>query len=229
MKPSNIFIMMALLGFVACGKNGGGSGSGGSVTQAAAREMVEAAPGTYYAILRPVNFYSNGFIPYGSAFFTLQGDQLQVSTSLDDDQAVPHRQTLHMGTRCPTQADDSNADGFVDYEEAMKVVGSALMPLDDDLNSQMAGKDIYPRGRGMTYKKVVSLSKVNADLWKSDEDPSDNVMKLSHGQGIGFEGRVVLVHGTAPQSSFPSSLASYSGEQANISLPVTCGVLGKIN
>ncbi|WP_408095573.1 hypothetical protein ACJVC5_11075 [Peredibacter sp. HCB2-198] len=229
MKPNTIFVLMALLGLVACGKDGGGSGSGGSVTQAAAREMVEAAPGTYYAVLRPVNFYSNGFIPYGSATFTLQADQLQVSTNLDDDQAVPHRQTLHIGTRCPTQADDSNGDGFVDYEEAMKVVGSALMPLDDDLSSQIAGKDIYPRGRAMTYKKFASLSKVNADLWKADEDPSDNVMKLASGQGIGFEGRVVLVHGTAPQSSFPTSLAAHPGEQPHISLPIVCGVIGKIN
>ncbi|WPU66575.1 hypothetical protein [Peredibacter starrii] len=230
MKSKNIIFMMALFGLVACGKDGGGSGSGGgSVTQAAAREMVEAAPGSYYAILRPVNIYSNGFIPYGSAMFTLQGDQLSVSTSMDDDQAVPHRQTLHIGTRCPTQADDSNGDGFVDYEEAMKVVGSALMPLDDDLNSQLGGKDLYPRGRAMTYKKVVSLSKVNADLWKADEDPSDNVMKLSNGQGIGFEGRVVLAHGTAPQSSFPTSLAAHPGEQPHISLPVVCGVLKKIN
>lgn len=229
MKTKNIFVMLALLSLVACGKDGGGSGSGGSVTQGASREMAEATPGTYYAILRPVNFYSNGFIPYGAATFTLRGEQLQVNTSLDDDQAVTHRQTLHIGTRCPTSADDTNADGFVDYNEAMAVVGAAVMPLDNDLSSQTAGAEIYPRGRAMTYSKSASLATVNADLWKADEDPSDNVMKLANGKGIGFEGRVVLVHGTAPQSSFPTSLASYKQEPANVSLPIVCGVLGKIN
>ena len=203
---------MALLGLMACGKNEGG-GSGSSVNGTASKELVEASPGTYYAVLRPVNFRSNGFFPYGAATFTVKGDELQVSTSMDDDQAVTHRQTLHIGTRCPTvEADDTNGDGFVDYDEAMRLVGKALIPLDGDLNSQSAGAEIYPRGRAMTYQKSASLSKINADL---------------KGQKIGFEGRVVLIHGT--QGSFPASVASFEGEPAHISLPVVCGVLKKIS
>lgn len=229
MKPNKIFVLLALLGLVACGKDDGGSsgGNGNVVVQNSAQEMVEASPGTYYGVLRPVNFHSNGFIPYGSATFIVKDDLVQVSTTLDDDQPVTHRQTLHLGTRCPTLADDTNGDGFIDYDEAGRVVGPALMPLDGDLNSQMAGAEVYPKGRAMTYQKSASLSKINADLWKADEDPSDNVTKLASGKGIGFEGRVVLVHGTASSSSFPSSLASYKGEPAHISLPVVCGVLSK--
>lgn len=203
---------MALLGLMACGKNGGG-GSGSESGGTASKELIEATPGTYYAVLRPVNFRSNGFFPYGAATFTVKGDELQVSTSMDDDQPVPHRQTLHIGTRCPTvEADDANGDGFVDYDEAMRVVGAALMPLDGDLNSKSAGAEIYPRGRAMTYQKSASLSKVKSDL------PD---------QKIGFEGRVVLIHGT--QGAFPASVASYNGEPAHISLPVVCGILKKIS
>lgn len=227
MKNNNFILLMALLGLMACGKNeGGGSGTD---TRTSAKELVEATPGTYYAVLRPVNFRSNGFFPYGAATFIVKGEEIQVSTSMDDDQAVPHRQTLHIGTRCPTvEADDSNGDGFVDYDEAMRVVGGALMPLDGDLNSQTAGAENYPRGRAMTYQKSASLSKVNADLWRKDENSSANLVKLQQGQGIGFEGRVVLIHGTS-QGSFPPSLASYNGEPAHISLPVVCGVLKKIS
>lgn len=232
MKSNIAFVMLALLGLAACGKDGGGSsgaqGSGG-IIQNTSQEMVEASPGTYYTVLRPVNFHANGFIPYGAATFTLMGDQLQVSTSMDDDQAVAHRQTMHMGTRCPTLADDTNGDSFIDYDEAQKVVGPALMPLDADLDSQSGGAEVYPRGSAMTYKKSASLSKINFDLWKADEDPSDNVIKLAQGKGIGFEGRVVLIHGTTFQSSFPSSLASYKTEAAHLSLPVVCGVLNKID
>jgi hypothetical protein len=231
MKANKLIVLFALLSLVSCGKDSGSgsSKSGARETQSASMELVEATPGTYYGVLRPVNFHSNGFIPYGMATFTLKEDQLQVSTTMDDDQAVPHRQTLHLGTRCPSLSDDSNGDGFIDYQEAQVVVGPVLMPLDNDLNSQKAGEEIYPRGTGMTYNMTASLRKINTDLWQTDEDPSDNVMKLENNKGIGFENRVVLIHGTTSGSQLLSSLASYKDEEANISLPVVCGVLKKID
>lgn len=217
MKFNNLVMMSVLLTLVAsCGGGGGGGGGKGSARDRD-REMTQATPGTYYTVLRPVNFHSNGFIPYGAATFTVEGDQLQVSTSMDDDQPVKHRQTLHIGTRCPTMSDDTNGDSFVDYEEAMKVVGKALMPLDADISTLTGGAEAFPSGRGMTYSKSASLSEINADL------------KLPPGKGIGFEGRVVLVHGTSFQSSFPTSLAAHPGEDAHISLPVVCGVLRKMD
>lgn len=212
MKSYKFVGLLALLSLVACGGGGGGSGSGKEAPQ---REFVEATPGTYYTILRPVNIHSNGFIPYGAATFTLKDNQVQVSISMDDDQAVNHRQTLHMGTRCPTSSDDTNGDTYVDYNEAMAVVGEALMPLDADLNSQAAGSGVYPRGPAMTYVELASLSNINTDL------------KQTLGKNIGFEGRVVLVHGTSSNNAFPTSLASHNGEAAHLSLPVVCGVLAK--
>lgn len=232
MKSNSFFAFFTLLSLAACGNGGGGGGAAkiDEIIQEASQEVVTAAtPGTYYTVLRPVNIHSNGFIPYGAATFNLLNDQLKVEISMDDDQRVAHRQTLHLGSRCPTLADDTNGDGFVDYDEAQKVVGPALMPLDDDLNSQSAGSGIYPKGPGLTYKKFASLAKINADLWQVDADPSDNVIKLPKGQGIGFEGRVVLVHGTSFQNAFPPSLATYPGEAAHLSLPVTCGALRKID
>jgi len=192
------------------------------------RAITEASNGTYYTVLRPVNIQANGFIPYGMANFSLQDDYLQVNVSLDDDQAVTHRQALHLGSRCPTLDDDTNRDGFVDYDEALKVVGPAIMPLDSDINSQISGAEQFPSGRGMTYYKQATLSKINADLWLKDEDSSDDVTKFSNGKGIGFENRVILVHGTTHQNFFPSSLASYKNEAAHLSLPIVCGILQKI-
>lgn len=210
MKSMNILAVISLLSLVACG-NGGGSSSSG--TKETTSHMAEAAPGTYYAILRPVNFYSNGFLPYGQAMITVNGDTVNVSTAMDDDQAVTHRQTVHMGSRCPTAADDSNGDSYIDYNEAMAVVGKAIMPLDGDLNSQAAGAGVYPRGIGMTYNRAGSLAKIYADL----------------GTKIGFEGRVVMIHGTAINNAFPTSIATFQNEPANLSLPVTCGVLKKVD
>lgn len=229
MKPTKIIALLSLLGCIACGGGNGGGGNSGMGIPSTNYELSEASTGTYYAVLRPVNFYSNGFIPYGSASFTVLEDQLQVSASLDDDQPVTHRQSLHLGTRCPTLDDDTNGDGFVDYNEAMDVVGPILMPLDDNLNSQLAGVEVYPRGRSMTYNRVASLSQINSDLWKADENPSDEYVKLPNGKRIGFENRVVLVHGTSAQRNFPTSLGTFGSEPAHLSLPVVCGVLKKIN
>lgn len=229
MKFKNILAVLSLVSLAACGGSGGGGGSDtGFSEQNVAHEMNEATPGTYYSVLRPVNFYANGFIPYGAATFTLKGDQLQVNVVMDDDQSVPHRQSLHLGTRCPRLSDDTNGDGFIDYEEAMAVVGPVVVPLDNDLNSQEAGAGSYPRGPSMTYNKIALLSKINADLWLPDPDPADNLIKLTPGRGIGFEGRVVLVHGTTPQNHFPSSLATNANEPVHLALPVVCGVLEKI-
>lgn len=228
MKPINLFMAMVLLSAWGCGKDGGGDSSS-RIQEEQRHNTTEATPGTYYTVLRPVNFQSNGFIPYGMASFSVQNDQLQVSMSLDDDQPVVHRQALHVGSRCPTINDDANKDGFVDFQEALRVVGPAIMPLDSDLNSQVAGKDQFPRGRSMTYNNQASLTKINADLWAADEDPTDHVTKLKPGRGIGFEGRVVLVHGTSAQSSFPTTLAAHQNEPAHLSLPVVCGVLKKID
>jgi hypothetical protein len=223
MKLTNILSLLQLLSFVACNSSGDSNGQGIQRQL----EMVEVTPGTYYTVLRPVNFQSNGFIPYGAANFTVDGDQLQVAISLDDDQGVFHRQSVHFGTRCPTTNDDVNGDGFVDYNEAIAVVGKVMLPLDNDLNSQQSGAEVYPRGPSMTYKRAASVNAINQDLWRADEVGSDDITKLPSGVRMGLEKRVVLVHGTAANSTF-DGLASYRGEAPHLSLPVVCGVLTKI-
>ena len=52
------------------------------------------------------------------------------------DQGVIHRQTIHLGSRCPTVRDDINGDGYVDLREAHFVVGNVIIPLDNDLDTQ---------------------------------------------------------------------------------------------
>lgn len=222
MKHTNFFAAIALFCLIGCGNNNGStSGAKTEEREENERVLVEASPGTYYTVLRPINFHANGFIPYGSATIKLKNDELEVSINLDDDQAVPHRQSLHIGTRCPTLRDDTNGDSYINYDEAQNVVGQVLMPFDSDLNSQIAGEGVYPRGPAMTYNKHGSLSKINADLWKSKT--------LDSGQGIGFEGKVVMVHGTSFQQKFPPSLSAFNGEPAHLALPVVCGILGKMD
>lgn len=222
MKQNNILLSLLTLTLVACG---GGGGGGGSSIQA---QMEPLTDGTYYTVLRPVNFASNGYIPYGSATFKVSGDQFSAATTMDDDQRVIHRQSVHLGTRCPSQSDDRNGDGFVDYQEAMAVVGPVMIPLDNDISSQAAGAGSYPRGGGMTYNRSASLSRISADLWQLDENGADEITKLASGEPMGLNSRVVLIHGTL-NSALPATVAARAGETPDQSLPVVCGVLKKVN
>lgn len=55
-----------------------------------------------------------------------------------------HQQDIHEGTRCPTLADDTNADGVIDYQEGESVYGKILIPLDSNIKTQAAVRNIYP-------------------------------------------------------------------------------------
>lgn len=227
MRKKNYLLVLTLVLLTACGKNGGGNGSG------AQQESLEpVSEGTYRAILRPLNYQAAGFIPSGTATFRVKGDQFEAVTLIDDAAPVAHRQAIYMGTRCPTVADDRNGDGFVDYQEALVSVGQVLIPLDNDLDSQDAGANNYMKGSSFTYNRKTSLSRMVSDLWLADANPADEIVKLSSGDNLAINGRVVMIHGTGTNSSFPglpASLAGASGEAPNLSLPVVCGIIRRLN
>ena len=129
-----LYTLPMLLILFSCGKDSGGGSSTPSESAQQQEELM--TEGNYKAFLRPLNPSSNGFIPYGAAEFSLKGDQFTAKTYLDDDASVSHMQSIHMGTRCPTLSDDQNGDGLIDVQEALAVVGPAILPLDADLSTQ---------------------------------------------------------------------------------------------
>lgn len=221
MKTLNLIPFIALLGVVACGGSSGGSSS----KKQDEIVLADAVDGTYHAHLRPVNPHASGFLPHGGATFKVAGDNLTVKTYLDDDSAVTHRQSVHMGSACPTAAHDTNRDGFVDYQEALRAVGKVLIPLDANLESQDAGAEVYPKGSSFTYTKTASIQGMLTDLWAPDKSPNDEFAKLSRGNGMKLVGRVVLIHGTYTYDGLPETLATRGTEPANLTIPVACGVI----
>lgn len=213
---------LVLMTLVSCGKNSGGGGS--SFLQA---EMVPLTDGTYHAALRPSNPKSAGYLPYGTTTVKVDGDTVAVTVTVDDATNVEHEQNIHMGSRCPEASDDKNGDGFVDYEEALAVVGPVILPLDNDIQTQKSGEGNYPLGRSVTYTRKASVDRLTTDLWQLDEDPTDNVTKLNAGVAFGVTNRVVLVHGVY-NKSLPSSVRAKAGERADASLPVVCGVIQRL-
>lgn len=111
MKMRSLIPFVTLFGLVACG---GHSGGGDSSQKQDEIELGDAVDGVYHAHLRPLNPHASGFLPHGGATFKVAGDGLTVKTYLDDDSAVTHRQSVHVGSACPTSAHDSNHDGFID-------------------------------------------------------------------------------------------------------------------
>ncbi len=226
MKISKVLMILPLLALAACG---GGSGGGSDKAQGETSVATEAADGVYHAHLRPVNPRSNGFLPHGGATFRVKGDKLSVTSYLDDASGVSHRQSVHVGTSCPTAAHDKNADGMIDYNEALKAVGPVLIPLDEDLSSQEKGAEIYPKGSSFTYNETGMVSEMVNNLYESDPVPGDEITKLRQGQGMKLVGRVVLVHGTyAASDLLPASLGTRGSDPANLALPVVCGVIASV-
>ncbi len=225
MKFFSLMMILPLAGLVACGGKGGG---GSDSTQQERSTAAEAADGVYHAHLRPMNPHSNGFLPHGGATFRVDGDKLSVTTYLDDASGVKHRQSVHVGTSCPTSGHDTNRDGMIDYNEALKAVGPVLIPLDSDLSSQEKGAEIYPSGSAFTYNESGFVSEMVNNLYEADPVPGDEIVKLSQGQGMKLVGRVVLVHGTFSSDLLPATMGTRGTDSANLALPVVCGVISPV-
>lgn len=225
MKILSLMMILPLAGLVACGGKGGG---GSDKSQAEQSTAAEAADGVYHAHLRPMNPHSNGFLPHGGATFRVDGDKLSVTTYLDDASGVKHRQSVHVGTSCPTAGHDTNRDGMIDYSEALKAVGPVLIPLDSDLSSQEKGSEIYPSGSSFTYNESGFVSEMVNNLYEADPVPGDEIIKLGAGQGMKLVGRVVLVHGTFSSDLLPETMGTRGTDPSNLALPVVCGVISPV-
>lgn len=209
---SSIFLLtLALL--TSCGKSGGSSGNqdAQSVDHKVVKQVDE---GSYRALLRPFNNHLNGFLPSGVAEIEVRGDRITVKTLLDDDGRVMHMQSIHMGNRCPiTSRDDKNGDTYVDINEMESITGTVLFPLDGNLNSHEEGAGEYPMGRGFTYIKTASLSKLAGDV------------KSRTGQNLNLEGRVVVIHGVDPRTKIPDTFATRDGLTVQAAAPIVCGII----
>lgn len=206
-------VLLTLVFLASCGKSDGGNG-GGKLRSLNNIEAKLIDEGSYRALLRPFNNHLNGFLPSGIAEIEVRGDQITVKTLLDDDGRVMHMQSVHMGNRCPiTARDDQNGDTYVDIKEMEAITGPVLFPLDGNLNSHEEGAGQYPMGRGFTYIKTASLSKLAGDV------------KSRSGQNLNLEGRVIVIHGVDPRTKLPDTFATRDGLTPQAAAPIVCGII----
>jgi len=140
---------------------------------------------------------------------------------------ILHSQSIHVG-RCPNQSYDINADGFVDAAEAAIPLGPQILPLDGDLNAQLAEYGTYPvsdQYGNYTYSEVASYQKLLKDLQSPDERASDDVTKLRIDEELDFVDKVVVIRGVSDDTALPVTVASIGGLSKFQTFPIACGTL----
>lgn len=167
--------------------------------------------GEFSAFIVPINRKYSSLVN-GKAIITKSADTFSVKIEVKDASVGVHKQYLHEGIRCPEMADDLNSDGYIDYTEIESTAGKVLVPLDDDLSSQMAGMS-FPVGEDYTYFQETSYSKLLSDLHTQDEVPEDLFIKLSEPDLL-LAGRVMIVYAT--NRGLPASVVGND-------IPVACG------
>jgi hypothetical protein len=180
----------------------------------------------FQAILSPLNAGSHTVdgetytIPTtrGIATVTLKGDDVTVDIMVDGVTPMTlHPQHIHAGQACPTAADDTNGDGFLDVIEGLPKYGGILVSLDSELNDGAASDLDFPvadANGAFHYHAAGSRSHI--------QDEIRTALKLGT--------RHVVIHGISPTDMpLPSSVQSLPGLPAWATLPVACGELTLIS
>lgn len=158
-----------------------------------------------------------------TAQFPLTSDQFAAQVSAAQMDNVTHIQSVNAGRACPTLADDTNDDGFIDAVEGRAVYGDILIPLDQDLSSQVGGANTFPSGSAYEYFRSTSFITLLNDLRVVDPDLDDLFVKLALGADLALAGRAVVIHGTA--ATLPNTVRTVGGLTSQQSLPIACGLI----
>lgn len=208
--PGIIGISTLLLGLVATPGPGtpAGSTSGESVT--------------YEAELMPINSEINEGDATGEATFTVSGDELTISLTVNGvSPDIQHLQHFHGfpdsddAAMCPTMDDDTNGDGVVDILETAPAAGTTMVPFTDDPVSMEVFGATYPTADAegsYTYEHTVSLSELESAM--GEQFP---------GQELNLENRVVFIHTVPETAELPDTVESKGGAPAYETVPVACG------
>lgn len=186
--------------------------------------------GRYKGEFVTLNTNVNGFLTT-SSFIIRKNNKFYVTLKLIG--GIPHawhKQDVYNGSRCPMENDDTNKDGFIDIQEGNVVWGKPIIPLDTDLNTQEAGKNVYPVGDAKgtyTYRRSADFEGLYKDL--KDNSTESSFAKLQENEGLPLEGNVIVILGTHENANLPETVATIDGLDRHKSFPIACALITKVN
>lgn len=193
--------------------------------------MGDNIKGHYYGLIWPVN-YNLHFKSIGEIGIAREEDDFSTFIKLNNGpKNTKIKQALFNSTRCPNLNDDLNKDAYIDIKEAMLAMGKILIPFDNDLGSQMSGRDEYPTVNDagmMLYSQTASFNQLFLDLKNPDEDIYDDVIKLKEEEGLTLARKIVLFQGVPKKVNLPDSVSGDGIQNKYETLPVGCAVLWKV-
>jgi hypothetical protein len=217
---------------LSCSKSGGGGGSKATSAVPTIAETSESEmAGTYQAVFAPLNTNVSGHLNGSLTIVKEKNDFIADVRFSEGPASTLHTQTIHVGNRCPTLADDLNADGWIDGEELAQVVKEILIPLDDDISSQRMGLGTYPAADEFGYyfwSRATTLDKLMEDLHEEDINLTDDYVKLGNVKSLSMLGKVVVISGVPTTTPLPETVIGRGRMTPHQALPVACGVIRKL-
>lgn len=213
---------------IGCSKGGGG---GSKIEGQKAEPLETELYGTYQAYLSPVNKTVSGHLN-GTVAIVREKEDLTVEVRLSGGPlSVLHTQSIHIGDRCPTEADDLNGDGYIDGEEGALVYKEIIIPLDDDIGSQRIGLGSYPVSDEYGYYlwgRTTTFEKIMEDLREEDINLRDDYVKLDSNKSLTMFGKVAVILGVPQTTVLPETVLGRGRMTSHQALPVACGVIRRL-
>jgi hypothetical protein len=175
----------------------------------------------FTAKLQPLNAAKIGTSTTGTATLDIADGKLSISIGLAGlPPNIMHLQHFHgfpdgKDASCPTDAADTNGDGYVDLIETEPTSGTTMVPFHAHPATLEIASDSYPVAdqNGVAhYKNTVSVAALDAALKEKFKAPS-----------LALDKRVIIIHGVANSPALPSSVKSLPGVPANVTIPIACG------
>lgn len=185
----------------------------------------------YIADLAPLNTKIGVVSPSaaGGTEVVIDGNRIGVALNIQGIAAdTPHLVHIHKGTQCPTPANDTNQDGYVDVQEATPATGGILIPFDGSLGTSPHGSTFTPAADSKGVLAYIASAPYNSllnYLHRATPNLSMGEVTLNNGQNLDLSQTVVEVHGIDPSVKLPSTVKTLPGLTPNQTLPIACGKL----
>lgn len=175
----------------------------------------------FIAKLAPLNADKIGTSANGTATLEIADGTLSVAIDLAGlPPGIMHLQHFHgfpdgKDATCPTDAADTNRDGYVDLIETEPLAGTTMVPFHNHPATLEIPNDTYPVS-DKTGAAHYAKTEVVADL--------ENALREKFKAPVlALEKRVIFVHGVKSDATLPSTVQSLPGVPAAVTLPIACG------